>query len=47
MLPARHGEVFLSVPGLCSRFNVRLLLYLPSPTVFSYCTEIYMNCEDD
>lgn len=43
-LLAHRDEVFLSASGCLLRYDATRLLYVPTSTVFSYCTGIYNNC---
>lgn len=45
--PARLGEVFVLVLGWRSRYDSKQIFYVPSPPVFSYCTDSYTNLRDD
>lgn len=43
---ARRTEMFMSVPCCWSRYDSTRLLYVPTASVFSYRTGMYMNCQD-
>lgn len=48
MPPAFCGDVSLSGPDRRSRLVSTWFLYVPTPSVFSYCMDVgvYMNCRD-
>lgn len=43
----RGAEVFVPTLGSLSRYDLTRLLYMPTPTVFPYCTGVYRNCRDE
>lgn len=45
--PARRAEMIMSVPGWWSRYDLTQLLYVPISPVFSICTGMYMNSQDN
>lgn len=46
MPPVRCTEVFVSAPVWSSHYVTVRLLYVSTPPVFSYFSDMYMNCQD-